>query len=392
MNRKELELIRWRDHFASNLEARTAELGSSMDARIEDSSRLAAILDSVAQGIIEINDIGLIRSLNRTAHEILGYSSEDLVGKHIDVLSSQFSIFDSLSGIDICADSSILLNQRSGLDLKYISKTGEEKLLVWNAAKIRSAHKSFGVVIAITDLSERRRLQAALLQQRDDFVAVIKHRLQINIFALQRVVNLILDNAFGALTTEQHKTVSVLAETIDDTENVLDMLVDIYLYKNSQKQLQFSNVTIAELVSQAANSVPVNKGKRLVIDSPFGELQVSGDRDELQKLVKHLLLNGMRFASKKVEIRFVNDDSGSQIIITDDGPGISELDIPHLFDRFFQESAAGKHTPVTGIGLCLCFEIARAHNGKIECQSKSGKGTKFVLTLPEATTVNSFAM
>lgn len=232
------------------------------------------------------------------------------------------------------------------------------------------------------DISEQVRLQTALLQQRDDIVAVIKHRLQINIVASQRVVGLLMDNGFASLGPEQLNVVRALSDTIDDTYNVLDMLVDVYLFKNSRKLLHSNSLNLALLVSTVVQTLePICKGKKIQVTESVPDLFILGDQKELERMLRHLLLNAIKFAKGHIQVASKQEGTSYQVIISDDGPGLSEKDIPRLFDRFFQETASGKYMPFTGIGLCLCSEIARAHGGEITCISNPGSGTKFIVTL-----------
>ncbi len=382
MNRKEKELLKWRNHFAGELEMRTSELCSTVEARIEDMSRISAVLDSIAKGIIEVNQLGLVRSLNLTAVELLGLQNEDPIGTHLDFIIPRLKLLDATQIESAPSYEDLVSADERPKEFKYFSPNGSIRIFEWKASPMRSAGRNFGVVIALSDLGERYRMQSDLLQQRDDFVAVIKHRLQINILALKRVVALILDQVYGELQTQQQQTLSLLAETIEDTESVLSMLVDIYMYKNNQKQLDSACIDANRLLQKLALQLQEFFPRKSITMQKTQAL-LTGDEKALNKLFKHLLSNALKFAAAKVEVKCDLQNNFLKLQVIDDGPGIARGDQAQIFDRFFKESASGKHVPVTGLGLCLCREIVIAHGGSISCRSHEEIAkTTFEVLLP----------
>lgn len=242
-----------------------------------------------------------------------------------------------------------------------------------------------------TELNEKQKkwleaMQATLLQQRKDFLAVLSHRLRTPIIANRRTAQLLLEGVFGPLSGKQPEVLTALLENNDEIDRLLDMLIDIYKYKISANELDFNLIELNSIVAglDALKSKATEKGLDLRVEIHNG-LTAYCDPKELSKLVVNLTENAIKHARTKVRIasREVSPDE-VELSFEDDGQGISNEDLTHIFDRFSLISVGGKYAPITGTGLCLCHEIARAHNGNIACKSEVGKGTVFLVTLPKS--------
>ena len=110
-----------------------------------------------------------------------------------------------------------------------------------------------------------------------------------------------------------------------------------------------------------------------------------GDRDKLEKVVLNLLFNALKFtpAGGRVELRAEKRGEDLVLIVADTGMGISEKNLPHVFDRFWQADGSSKRKyQGVGIGTALVKELVEIHGGKVGVESQEGKGTTFTVTLP----------
>jgi signal transduction histidine kinase len=145
------------------------------------------------------------------------------------------------------------------------------------------------------------------------------------------------------------------------------------------------DVILTEVLKQmgvlAANKV----GLKLTAIEPAA---INGDKDRLKQVFINLISNSIYYSQRKgtvrVSLQKVNDRA--MVTIIDDGPGISEGDLPHIFERFYRGDKARTRTKTSGFGLGLSIAnmIVEKHCGKIEVESKIGKGTTFRVDLPLA--------
>ena len=116
------------------------------------------------------------------------------------------------------------------------------------------------------------------------------------------------------------------------------------------------------------------------------QLQVNGDRDRLKQVVLNLAANAIQYTPQDGDVFISLAKAGDQarISVWDTGPGIPPEDLPHIFERFYraEKSRTRSRTSGFGLGLSITKWIVEHHNGRIEVESKEGKGTAFVIWLP----------
>ncbi|HNM77098.1 MAG TPA: HAMP domain-containing sensor histidine kinase, partial [Tepidiformaceae bacterium] len=119
-----------------------------------------------------------------------------------------------------------------------------------------------------------------------------------------------------------------------------------------------------------------------------GAAHIRGDFDRLEQVMNNLLDNAFRHTpeSGKVTVACRDLQPGTlQVTVADNGPGIAQADLPHLFERFYRgDNSGGAPKKGYGLGLAISREIVRAHGGEIWATSEPGRGTTFVFTLPTA--------
>jgi signal transduction histidine kinase len=118
---------------------------------------------------------------------------------------------------------------------------------------------------------------------------------------------------------------------------------------------------------------------------------IAGDADRLRQVINNLIDNSLKFTPPggHVLVTLRPDDDQQEVVlrVTDTGMGISEEDLPHIFERFFRGDKSRQRenfTSGSGLGLSICKSIVLAHGGKIEVESSTGKGAVFVVRLSVA--------
>lgn len=124
------------------------------------------------------------------------------------------------------------------------------------------------------------------------------------------------------------------------------------------------------------------KGIKMELDVPEA-LTVQADQSLLAELVLNLAENAVKYGKENghIQIQAAKEDKGVRLSVSDDGIGIPEDAVPHIFERFYRVDAA-RDRGGTGLGLSICEWIARAHGGSIRATSEQGKGTRMDVFLP----------
>ena len=170
----------------------------------------------------------------------------------------------------------------------------------------------------------------------------------------------------------------ILAESDRMTE-LVDELLDISKIDMGRQQLTLSEMDVRELLYDSIRAVePAAAAGGITITPDFPEtpVMVSCDDTRLRRAVTNILSNGVRYARSKLRLTCRADKRYVTIRIQDDGDGIAEADLPHIFDRFYM-GRSGK----SGIGLALTKEIIHLHKGTIRAYNGDG-GAVFEISIP----------
>ena len=172
----------------------------------------------------------------------------------------------------------------------------------------------------------------------------------------------------------------ILAESDRMTE-LVEELLDISKIDMGRQQLAFSEMDVRELLYDSIRAVEPTaaaSGITIAPDFPEEPIMVKCDDTQMRRAVTNILTNGLRYARSELRLTCRADKHHVTIRIQDDGDGIAEADLPHIFDRFYM-GKSGK----SGIGLALTREIIHLHKGTIRARNVD-TGAVFEITLPTA--------
>ena len=170
----------------------------------------------------------------------------------------------------------------------------------------------------------------------------------------------------------------ILAESDRMTE-LVDELLDISKIDMGRQQLALSEMDVRELLYDSIRAVEPTAaagGIAIVPDFPEEPVMVSCDDTRLRRAVTNILSNGVRYARSELRLTCRTEKRHATIRIQDNGDGIAEADLPHIFDRFYM-GKSGK----SGIGLALTKEIIHLHKGTIRAYN-GDTGAVFEITIP----------
>ena len=171
----------------------------------------------------------------------------------------------------------------------------------------------------------------------------------------------------------------VILEESDRMTELVEELLDISKIDMGRQPLTLSEMDVRELLYDSIRAVEPTAaagGITITPDFPETPIMVSCDDTRLRRAVTNILSNGVRYARSELRLTCRADKRHVTIRIQDDGDGIAEADLPHIFDRFYM-GKSGK----SGIGLALTKEIIHLHKGTIRAYNGDG-GAVFEITIP----------
>ena len=189
-------------------------------------------------------------------------------------------------------------------------------------------------------------------------------------------------------TNDPAKHREALSDCLEESERVLSMLttlMDISEAETGTMKLHVSVVDLASLTTEVTDlyeDTADDAGVALTADVPVG-LTVNADRDRLRQALANLVDNAIKYTPRdgRVGVSAMAGADAVVIRVADTGPGISEQDLPRIFDRLYRGDQS-RATRGLGLGLNLVKAYVEAQGGKVSVESKSGHGSTFYVSLP----------
>jgi heavy metal sensor kinase len=176
-----------------------------------------------------------------------------------------------------------------------------------------------------------------------------------------------------------------IVEECDRLLVMINTMLDISEAEAGVAKLALEDLDIAEVLREACDlfqPVAENNQIGIVQISLTEKATILGDKTKIQRAVSNLLDNALKYTPQGGMVTVSVEGKVDQVALSvkDTGPGISDLDLPHVFDRFFRGDRS-RSLPGTGLGLNLTLAIARAHGGDVKVTSVPGQGSTFTMTL-----------
>lgn len=253
-------------------------------------------------------------------------------------------------------------------------------------------------LLTMVDVTDSTRIEAALrerataLEEADrvktDFVANVSYELRTPLTSIGGFAELLAGGYAGELELKGRDYVGAILESVERLSKLINDVLDLTTGDTSGMMLEKERVDIAGLCRTAVDRARARAGERghkLEAQVLPAAGHVFGDARRLREAVEHVLQNAIAYTEGKGRIVLSADGDKAQAIITvrDNGPGIAAKDLPRVFNRFDRVVEAGvRGEAALGLGLPLTRQFIEAHGGKVELESKKGKGTIVTMTIP----------
>ncbi|MBP3524708.1 MAG: HAMP domain-containing protein [Clostridia bacterium] len=342
----------------------SSELGSTISSLELERNRLQSLINGLAEGVIALDEQGATTVINPAVCGLLGLpeGTTDLRAAAGDVLA----VFDEALA--------------TGESARRTLWQGQTALHVSVSPLTRTDGQLTGCVGILSDVTSAERLE----QTRRDYVANVSHELRTPLTAMRALIEPLRD---GLIKTEEQRQQTydvVLRETMRLTRLVSDMLELSRLQsgKASLTKSVFSPGPLLGLIRETYSAYAEDYQQTFIYDVPDALPDVLGNPDRTQQVLIALLDNAFKYSNEggTVTLSAVVDGGVIRVTVRDTGIGISQEDLPHVFDRFYKadKSHGGKGT---GLGLAIAYEIMKQLGEEMKVDSVLGEGSAFTFTL-----------
>ena len=373
-------LKKTRSEFAQKL-AQTRKESSSLKEKVSELEgeqvKVSAILKSMAEGVIAVDDSKRILLINSAAESIFGIKKDRFVNRSlIEMVRNQSleRMIDEAIQKEIVVSGEVELHHPS------------HKILMANAVGVPKSEGTVSGILVLYEVTEIRKLE----RLRQEFVANVSHELKTPLTSIKGFIETLLAGAIK----DRDRAEEFLKMMEEDTERLnrlIGDLLELSQLESKETDLKAHPVDLkSELKKLMAVFEPRFREKKISVVDQISSRQIPKvlvDTDKLKQVFINLIDNAIKFNRENGQIIFSAEPKNGKVIISieDTGLGIPKEAVPRVFERFFRvDKARAREKGGTPLGLSIVKHIIEAHGGNVWCESHLGEGSKFSFALPRA--------
>jgi len=365
---------------ADNINYLVDELKDKIKIANEEKSKLMTAFTSMNEGVLILNEQGLIEFSSPVLSNMLAVEYGDVNGK---------TLMEAFRSIDL---------QKAFQEFK------EKRVTVWREIVLGNVEKFF-MSISISavhgDLDEEKTMIVfhdvtrlkKLEQIKMEFVANVTHEIKTPLTAIIGYLETIKSGAVGS-EEETKRFIDIILKQSQRLNRLVEDLLTISNIEMKETKLHFENVSLNMAVENVISLVePKARLKNIAIQNDLHEnlAQVLADRDRLAQIFVNVLDNAVKFTPDggKIIIDTKESESYAIVSISDTGIGVPADEVHRLGERFYRvDKSRSRELGGTGLGLSIVKHLMIAHGGKMEIESRLKHGTKVSLFFPRTPSVN----
>lgn len=260
--------------------------------------------------------------------------------------------------------------------VEYVARTDDlTPISVTASGDVARLADSFNRMLASLGSSRER-------QQR--LIADAGHELRTPLTSLRTNIELLSQDARSNMLGDADRSEilnDITAQLAEFTSLIKDL---VSLARDDQVAAAPEPIDMRDVVNAALERVRRRAPKGMEFDVELNPLYVMGESDDLERAVTNLLDNAVKWSPPDATVRVYLE--GDRLRVADQGPGIADVDLPHIFDRFYRADSS-RNTPGTGLGLSIAAQTVRRHGGWITASRSAQGGAELTVQLPGATTL-----
>ncbi len=382
-NRDEMPEIIMSKHLAEDHDFKQLALTlNSLSSRVQEQIQVLkdernekeAVLESLEEGVLAVDHTGIIRYVNLTAAKMLGIEKGHLKGSYFESVFAQ--------------NDTPLFAKCSQL----IAKCQEQSLTVRESLTLPSPKNTYldiiaipktsvgGAIVVIQDTSVHHKV----LEMGKDFIANASHELRTPITIILGFAETLQDlpNIAKPLLIDVTEKIIRNCQRMDNLVKNLLLLADI-------ENMPPSRLRECDLVVLVENSIEtaktLHRNAQIKIKKNADTIFALADPDLLELAINNLLNNAAKYSKPpaQITIEILKEEKVVTIAVSDQGMGISAIDIEHIFERFYTvDKAHSRKLGGFGLGLSIVKTIVDKHGGTLTVHSKLSVGSTFTISLP----------
>jgi two-component system phosphate regulon sensor histidine kinase PhoR len=345
------------------------ELGRRLDHLERDRARMEAILASMIEGVLVVNEQGDLQLVNAAARRILKLEQGALDRSYVEAIRHP--------GIVEHLGRALAGEETEGLELTVTRDT--TRTLVAHVAPVVAAGR--GAVLVMHDITELRKAD----QVRRDFVANVSHELRTPLTAIKGYAEALLDDADDVEARE--KFLDIIHRHATRMERLVKDLLRLARLDAGQEAVELVPCDVGGLLKGIANDfepIAAQKEQTIAVDVSREASTLVTDPAKLHDIARNLIENAVNYTPQggAIDVTASAADGHFQLTVADTGHGIAPDDLPRVFERFYRVDKSRTGPGGTGLGLSIVKHLAQVLGGEVTASNQPGGGALFTVTLP----------
>lgn len=335
--------------------------------------RLWTVLESMADGVIAVDDRYNVLLANGASQKLLRFTSPNVIGRPLLEVTRYRTLYDAVGQA---------LSRPGALTTELTVGDKHQQFLLLRTSRL-PGEPCPGVVVVLSDVTEVRRLENI----RKEFVANVSHELKTPLASIKAHAETL---RLGAINDPEHN-LSFIGRIEEDADRLHELIIDmlqIARVESHQQAFKIGQVDVGAAVQQCiAQMTPRAEAKEIqlrVAEAPRA-CGVLADEEGLQTILANLVDNAIKYtpAGGEVTVRWSEEGDWLTLGVEDTGMGIEAALQDRIFERFFRvDRARTRDAGGTGLGLSIVKHLVQAFDGSISVRSKLGQGSQFLVRLP----------
>lgn len=363
---------------AQSLNRVAVQLEERVRTAVGQRNELEAVLSSMTEGILVLDDEQRVVRVNDAASRLLGASSETSTGRSVQEVVRNIQLQELIAatireGADRSAEISMHID-------------GERIVHTYTRILTDAEERHTGMLVVLHDVTHVRRLENV----RKDFVANVSHELKTPITSIKGFVETLLEGA-AENPEDRQRFLQIIARQSERLNLIVEDLLTLAKIEQGQDR---SEVSVSEVVLRRVLEAVLKdnertaQAKNLSLSMNCSEhLRVSINESLFQQAVNNLVDNAVKHTDGGGQIGIEVQQGEKEILVSvrDTGSGIEKIHLPRLFERFYRvDKSRSRALGGTGLGLAIVKHIVQVHGGSITVESTPGQGSCFSIHLPTA--------
>ena len=361
------------------VDAMIAEVAQLQQIRSSQLAQLEATLGSLQEAVLMVDAGNRILLANPALQKIFP-RAKDIINQRVEVVLHSVAFLDYVDAV------------RAGRaqpqhELEFVDGTRSTWLEVTGAlvTPLDGGPGSWALFV-LHDITRQRELEGI----RKDFVANVSHELRTPLSIIKGCIETLVDGHRSMPIEDRERFLQTIQRHAERLHSLLEDLLVLSRLESATPGLLREPVHLGELISGLVDDLrgrPLAGDHALTVTIDPGVGTVPADPLRISQVCANLLDNALKYTPRGAHIDVDARPRGEtiEICVRDDGPGIPEADLPHLFERFYRvDKGRSRETGGTGLGLSIVKHIVQLHGGRVWVESTLGKGTAFYFTLPRA--------